>query len=63
MSYDTPSPREEQSGDLDEKLTDDGVPTDDALPETRPTDPNPTVSDPSDPRTTDPHDPSEEDAQ
>lgn len=42
MSYDTPSPREEESGTLDEKVTADGVPTDETLPETEPTDPNAT---------------------
>jgi hypothetical protein len=47
MSYDTPSPREEESGSPDDKVTDDGVPTDDALPVTRPTNPN--GMDPEDP--------------
>jgi hypothetical protein len=39
VSYDTPAPRDEEP---DEKITVDGVPTDDALPETEPSDPNAT---------------------
>ena len=39
MSYDTPAPRDEEP---DEKITVDGVPTDDALPRTEPSDPNAT---------------------
>ena len=42
MSYDTPSPREEESGALDDKITDDGVPTDESLPQSAPSDPNAT---------------------
>lgn len=44
MSYDTPSPETESTGDaLDEQVDEHGAPTDDALPETEPTDPNPLV--------------------
>lgn len=42
MSYDTPAPRDEEP---DDKITVDGVPTDDALPVTEPSDPNATETD------------------
>ena len=53
MSYDTPSPREEESGAPDDKIPDDkitadGVPTDESLPQTAPSDPNATDTDSAD---------------
>jgi hypothetical protein len=41
MSYDAPSPEQEEPNPADEKIDEHGSPTDDALPEVGPTDLDP----------------------